>query len=134
MDSWWLNKLLPKQKDNSSLSDLRLVVREEMKILFPISKRRDLLFECKKKHQQSASEFYLELKNLAEDCDLEKMDTKSLLCHLLLRGLHNSEMKLHKKIILDSEGSELKDSKVSSLIANSEMYNCLLYTSPSPRD
>ena len=41
---------------------------------------------------------------------------------LILRGLHNSEVKLHEKIILDSEGGELKDSKVISLIANSEMY------------
>ena len=35
VDSWWLNRLLPKQKDNSSLSDLRLVVCEKMEVLFP---------------------------------------------------------------------------------------------------
>ena len=114
--------LLPEKKDNATLGDLRLIVRDEMKVLFPISKWRDLLFECRQKNGQSVSEYYLELKDLAQDCDLDKMGTESLLCHLLLRGLNNSEMKLHEKIILDSEGAELKDAKVSSLIATSEMY------------
>ena len=67
----------------------------------------------------------LEIKDLAEDCDLGKIDTESLLCHLFLRGLHSSEAKLQEKIILDSEGGELKDQKVTSLITKSEMYKSL---------
>ena len=45
-----------------------------------------------------------------------------LLGHLLLRGLHSSEEKLRERIIIDEEGQELKDSKISSLTASSEMY------------
>ena len=49
-DTWWINRLLPKKKDNSTFGDLRLIVRDEMKVLFPISKRRDLLFKSKQKN------------------------------------------------------------------------------------
>ena len=96
-DTWWINRLLPKKKDSTILGDLTLIVRDKMKVLFPISKRRDLLFECRQKNGQSASEYYLELKDLAQDYDLDKMGTESLFCHLLLSGLNNSEMKLHEK-------------------------------------
>ena len=122
MDAWWLNCLLPKKKDNCTVKDMKGFLRDEMRILFPVLRCRDLLFECRQKPQQSASEFYLEIKDLAEDCDLGKMDNESLLCHLLLRGLHNSESKSQEKIILDAEGGELRDQRVTSLIANSEMY------------
>ena len=121
-DAWWVNRLLPKKQDNITMGDLRGFVREEMKVLYPVSCRRDILFESKQKGGQSPSEFYLELKDLALDCELDTMGRESLICHLLLRGLHSSKEKLREKIIIDAEGQKLKDSKISGLIATSEMY------------
>ena len=46
---WWVNRLLPKKRDTTTLSDLRGFVREEMNVLFPVSRRRDILFENKQK-------------------------------------------------------------------------------------
>ena len=39
-----------------------------------------------------------------------------------MRGLLGSEEKLWERIIMDSEGEELQDRRVVSLIAFSEMY------------
>ena len=33
-DAWWVNRLLPKKRDSTTLGDLRGFVREEMKVLF----------------------------------------------------------------------------------------------------
>ena len=85
---------------------MKRYLKEEMKVIFPVSRRRNMLFECRQKSQQSASEFYLEIKDLSEDCDLGKMDNESLLCHLLLRWLQGSESKLQEKIILQSSRSQ----------------------------
>ena len=59
---------------------------------------------------------------MAQDCELDTLGRESLLGHLLLRGLQSSEEKLREKIIVDAEGTELRDVKVSRLIATSEMY------------
>ena len=64
----------------------------------------------------------MELKDLSLDCELDTMGREFLIDHLLLIGLHSSEEKLWEKIIIDAEGQELKDSKISGLIATSEMY------------
>ena len=80
------------------------------------------MFESKQKGGPSPSELYLELEDLALDCELELMGKESLLGHLLLKGLHSSKEKLRERIIIDAEGQELKDSKISSLIASLEMY------------
>ena len=85
--------LLPKKWDSTTLGDLRGYVREEMKVLFPVSGRRDILFECKQKGGQTPSEYYFELKDLAQDLELATMGDKSLIGHLLLRGLNSSEKK-----------------------------------------
>ena len=70
-----------------------------MKVLFLFSCRRDILFECKQKGAQTPSEYYLELKDLAQDCELATMGDESLIDHLLLRGLNSSEEKLCEKIL-----------------------------------
>ena len=41
---WGVNRLLPKKRDTTTLSDLRGFLREEMKVLYPVSHRRDILF------------------------------------------------------------------------------------------
>ena len=66
-----------------------------------------MLFDCRQKSGQAASDFYLELKTLAQDCEIDKLGQEPLLCHLLVKGLMNSEEKLRERIIMDSKGEEL---------------------------
>ena len=49
-----------------------------------------MLFDCHQKSGQEASDFYLELKTLAQDCEIDKLGQEPLLCHLLVKGLMNS--------------------------------------------
>ena len=112
----------PKWKTDTRCVEMRNNVEEEMRILFPMFKRRDLLFICRQKSGKSPSEFYLEFKDLSLDCDLEKIGKESLLVHLLLRGLLSAKEKLREKIILEAKHEELQDSVISALISASEMY------------
>ena len=57
-----------------------------MKVWWPISRRREMLFDCRQKHGQAASDFYLELKTLAQDCEITELDPEPILCHLLVGG------------------------------------------------
>ena len=52
------------------MGDLRGFMRVELKVLYPVSRRWDILSECKQKGGQTPSEYYLELKDLAQDCEL----------------------------------------------------------------
>ena len=99
-----------------------MLVEEELKIHWPISRTREMLFDCRPKSGQAASDFYLELKTLAQDCEIDKLSLDTLLYHLMVKGLMNSEEKLRERIIMNSEGEELQDRRVVSLIASSEMY------------
>ena len=49
LDSWWLNRIQPKVRKETCIEDLWRSVAEEMKVLWPISRRREMLFECKHK-------------------------------------------------------------------------------------
>ena len=91
MDNWWLNRLRPKVRRDTCVEDLWMLVEEEMKIQWPISRRREMLFDCRQKRGQAASDFYLDLKTLAQDCEIDKLGQKPLLCHLLVKGLMSSE-------------------------------------------
>ena len=82
VDPWWPNRLQPKCEVETQVR-----VREEMRILYPISRRRDILFECRQKSLQYASEYYLELKDLGEDCLNKKMDYEALLSPIFARDL-----------------------------------------------
>ena len=44
------------------------------------------------------------------------------MCHLLVRGLRGDEEKLCERIILDSEGKDLRDKRLVNLITSSEVY------------
>ena len=79
-----MNRILPRKSGDTTLNDLRKFVMEEMKVLYPVGRGRDNLFENKQKGGQTPSEFYLEFKDLALDCKLESMGKESLLGHLLL--------------------------------------------------
>ena len=48
-DPWRVNRLLPKKHDATTLGVLRGFVREEMMVLYPVSHKRDILFESKQK-------------------------------------------------------------------------------------
>ena len=84
LDSWWLNRIQPKVRKDTCIEDLWRSVAEEMKVMWPISRRREMLFECKQKQGQAVSDFYLELKTLAQDCEITKLGPEPLLCHLLV--------------------------------------------------
>ena len=64
----------------------------------------------------------MELKAIGDDCELEKLAQEGIICHLLVRGLLGSEEKLRERIIIDSEGDELRDKRIVSLITSSEVY------------
>ena len=70
----------------------------------------------------TASDYYLELKAIGEDCELEYLGPEGIICHLLVRGLLGSEEKLRERIIIDSEGGELRDKRLVNLITSSEVY------------
>ena len=106
------------------MEDLWRCVLEEMKVMWPISLRRELLFSCKQKGGQAALDYYLELKSIGEDCELEKLGPEGILCHLLVRGLRGEEEKLWERIILDSEGKDLRDKRLVNLITSSEVQTC----------
>ena len=109
-------------RKETCLEDLWKYVLEEMKVMWPISIRREMLFSCKQKQGQAASDYYLELKAIGEDCELEYLGQEGIICHLLVRGLLGSEEKLRERIIIDSEGDELRDKRLISLITSSEVY------------
>ena len=88
-----------------------MLVEEELKVQWPISRRREMFFDCRHKSGQAASDFYLDVKTLAQNFEIDKLGQEALLCHLL-----------RERIIMDSEGEELQDRMVVSLIASSEMY------------
>ena len=112
----------PKMKKDTCLEDLWKCVLEEMKVMWPISLRREMLFSCRQKQGQAASDYYLELKSISDDCEMEKLGPEGIICHLLVRGLLGSEEKLRERIIIDSEGDELRDKRLISLITSSEVY------------
>jgi hypothetical protein len=62
LDSWWQSRLRPRMRKETCLEDVWRMVKEEMKVMWPISIRREMLFGCKQKSGQAASDFYLELK------------------------------------------------------------------------
>ena len=109
-------------RKETCLEDLWRMVKEEMKVMWPISIRREMLFGCKQKSGQAASDFYLELKAIGEDCELEHLGPEGIICHLLVRGLLGSEERLRERIIIDSEGEELKDKRLANIITSSEVY------------
>ena len=53
--------------------------------------------------REAASDFYLELKTLAQDCDITELGSELILCPLLVRGLLGSEEKLRERTIFESE-------------------------------
>ena len=122
LDSWWQSRLRPRMRKETCLEDLWKFVMEEMKVMWPISIRRELLFSCKQKQGQAASDYYLELKAIGEDCELEGLGPEGIICHLLVRGLLGSEERLRERIIIDSEGGELRDKRLVNLITSSEVY------------
>ena len=97
------------------------MIEEELKVLFPVSRRSDRLFEAKRKRGQSPSDFFLELKDTVMDCQLGSMGEELLLCHLLVRGILPSEVKIREKIIVKAKGGELKNANISALISSAEM-------------
>ena len=54
-------------RKETCLEDLWKFMTEEMKVMWPISIRRELLFSCKQKQGQAASDYYLELNAIGED-------------------------------------------------------------------
>ena len=80
------------------------------------------MFKCHQKQGQGTSDFYLDLKTLAQGCEIDKLGPEPILFQLLVRGPLGSEEKLRERIIVDSEGEELQDRRVVSLIASSEMH------------
>ena len=98
------------------------MVEEELRMIFPILRRRDLLLESSQKSGQMPRDYYLELKKTALDCELHRMDENSLLCHVLVRGLLSSEEKLRENIIVEGKGRELREEEVSAHICSHEIY------------
>ena len=47
LDSWWMSRLQPRVKKDTNVEDLWKWVGEEMKVLYPISRRQDMLFESR---------------------------------------------------------------------------------------
>merc|ERR1711888_530564 len=90
--------------------------------MWPKSRRREMLFDCHQKQGQAARDFYLELKTISYDCKMDSLGPEGIVCHLLVRGLLGNEEKLRERIIIDSEGEELRDKRIVSLITSSEMY------------
>ena len=84
----------PKLQKDTCLMDLWRNVMDEMKVMWPISMRREMLFSCRQKQGQAASDYYLELKSISYDCEMESLGPEGILCHLLVRGLLGSEEKL----------------------------------------
>ena len=77
----------PHVTEETELQELVALVKEELKMLFPMTKR-----------------FYLLLKDTALDCDLPAMKEEALICHLPISGLLYSEEKLREKIVVESKG------------------------------
>ena len=71
LDASWQSRLWPKMRRDTCLEDLWRWVVEEMRVKWPISICRELLFGCKQKGRQAALDYYLELKSIGEDCKVE---------------------------------------------------------------
>ena len=118
LDAWWQSTLRPKMRRDTCMKNLWRCMLEEMKVMWPISLRREPLFSCKQKSGQAASDYYLELNAIGDDCELEKLGPEGIICHLLVKGLIWSEKKLRERIIID----EFRGKRIVSLIASSKVY------------
>ena len=45
LDSWWHNRLFPRVREETILEEILSMVEVELRVLFPVSRIRDLLFE-----------------------------------------------------------------------------------------
>ena len=58
LDSLWSNRIQRLVGQDTGQEDLLVLVEKELKILFPISKRREVLFQCHQKQGQLASDYF----------------------------------------------------------------------------
>ena len=107
---------------DTDLEELIGHVKRELEILFSLTKRCEMLFEMKQKSVKLPSDYYLQLKDEALDCNLQIMKEEALVCHLLVLGLLPIKEKLREKIVLGAEGLELNDKLAMSQISGHKMY------------
>ena len=109
--------------------------------------RRKLFFDARQKEGQWGTEFREELLSLLEEADGANITCNDLICMMLQIGLSDSNLQRELGAIrnptLDAfkdkiEGYEqakrIMSNSAHGLAVSRNNTNCLLYTSPSPRD
>ena len=110
---------------------------------FPLHVRRYHFLKCVQEQGQPYDDWWVEKKKMARNCELDKVNMEDMMLLGLMTGIHDPKLKEEflrvedpttEKLVKIAESWQSAEKNMKQLDQCDVSINCLLYTSPSPRD